>query len=174
MGMVTTKLPTVQRPRPIDATGWFWSFVLVLAGLFYRQIWPTLGILLLLASLGCFVWQFAKWRSDSAIKNDATNWCRKYYPDAGGAPVVDFMIAVAHQTAPDFGNWSPGTPLDDVSWTWDDDQAEYGYPEAQDRTQAWLFDILAVAKIPTTDDSHFLGATLGDAIEVLLAGHKSG
>jgi hypothetical protein len=173
MGTVTTKLPAVQRSRPIDATGWFWSFVLLIAGLFYSQIWPIVGIAILLASPVCFIWQFKKWTTDSTIVKNATRWCERYYPNAGSTPVVDFMIAVAHATNPDFDKWSPSTSLDVLNWMSDDDQAEYWYPDAQDRTQAWLCNVIADAKITSTDLSNFSGTTLGDAINVFLTVHKT-
>jgi hypothetical protein len=165
--------PRLMRPRPTDATGWGWAFISLVVGLFFAAIFPPFA-LVLVAFPFCFLWQFKKWHADSSIVKDATAWCRHYYPDAGGTPVVDFMIAVAHDTGPQFGKWSPDTALDDLNWMSDDDQAKHWYPEALDRTQAWLYDVFSDAKIGVVDLSGFSGTTLGNVIDELIVPHKTG
>lgn len=169
-----TTLPEVLRSRPIDATGWFWALVLLLAGWFYRQFWPVPGALLLAMSPVCFFWQFAQWRSDASIKRSATMWCRKFYPDAGGTPIVDFMIAVAHETGPDFGNWSPDTALDDLIGLRSDELDELCRPDPLPIRRTWILETFEVARIPPTDLSQFSGITLGDAIDTVLAARSKG
>ncbi len=159
--------PRVMRPRPIDATGWGWAFISLVVGLFFAAIFPSFA-LALIAFPFCFLWQFRKWRTDASVVKDVTAWCRHYYPDAGGTPVVDFMIAVTHDTGPPFAKWSPGTVLDDLNWMSDDDQAETWYPERQHRTRAWLYDVFSDAKINVIDLSEFSGTTLGSVIDELI------
>lgn len=160
--------PRVTRPRPTDATGWFWAFVSLVVGLFFAAIFPPFA-LVLIAFPFCFLWQFKKWRADSLIVTSATNWCGQHYPDAGGTPIVDFMIALVHDAGVDLENCSPETLIDNLNWMSDDDQAAYWYPEAHDRTQAWLRDMLADAKIKEPDLTEFSGTTLSDAISVMLS-----
>lgn len=166
-------LPSVMRPRPTDATGWGWAFISLVVGLFFAAIFPPFA-LVLVAFPFCFLWQFRKWHADSSIVKDATAWCRSYYPDAGATAVVDFMIAVAHDAGPPFGKWSPDTRLDDLNWMTDEDQVEYWHPDAQDRTQAWLYDVFGDAKIGVIDLSRFSGTTLGNVIDELIVAHKTG
>tara|TARA_R110002072_G_scaffold109021_2_gene236009 strand:+ start:279 stop:803 length:525 start_codon:yes stop_codon:yes gene_type:complete len=165
--------PRVTRPRPTDATGWFWAFVSLTVGLFFAAIFPPFAIVLV-AFPFCFLWQFKKWHADSSIVKAATNWCERHYPNAGDTPIVDFMIAVAHTTNVDLSKCSPDTPIDQLNWMADDDQAEYWYPDAQDCTQAWLYDVFADAKINAIDLSAFAGSTLSDAADVLLDAYKTG
>lgn len=156
-------LPRVTRPRPTDATGLLWAFVSMVAGLFYAAIFPAFAIVLIACPL-CLLWQFKKWRTDSSIVKAATNWCHLHYPNAGDTPVVDFMIALAHITHADLSECSPDTALDTLSCIWDDDQFQYWYPEAKNRTQAWLCEVFEEAKIEMIDPSAFSGSTLSDAI----------
>ena len=156
----TTKSPSIQRYRSTDATSWFWSLVLVLAGLFYTQIFPIVGILLLLASLFCFIWQFKTWYQDSAINRHATVWCQNHYPSYGGSQVVDFMVALAHDTGCDFTQLTPSTPLDELNRIPED--------------QMWLADLVDDAKIQHIDLSEFSGTTLHDAIQLVTRPQNAG
>lgn len=157
-------LPTIQRRRPIDASGWFWSFVSLLAGLFYSHIWPTIGVFCFLASVVCFFWQFKKWRDDYAINRDATAWCRTHYASLGETRVVEFMIVVAHDTGRNLNTLSPFTAIDDLNWIVEgDDEAAWGTGPLN-RNQMWLSFIANDANVPKADLSEFSGDTLHDVI----------
>lgn len=162
MGTATTKLPAIQRPRPIDATGWFWSFVLLLAGLFYSQIFPVIGLLILLASPSCFVWQFKKWRDDFAIQQNAIAWCQEHYASFGDSPIGDLMVAIAHDTRRNICQLSPSTPLDDLNWITDDETKFNRH--SPDRHRDWFDLIVGDARISRMNLSEFRGDTLHDAI----------
>lgn len=166
-------LPRVTRPRPTDATGCFWAFISLVVGLIFGAIFPPLAFVLI-AFPFCILWQFKKWRTDSEIVTAATNWCGQHYPNAGGTPIVDFVIALVHSAGADLQDCSPETPIDVLNWMSDDDQAAYWYPEPRDRTLAWLRDVLAEARINDIDLSAFSGTTLRDAINLILAAHDFG
>jgi hypothetical protein len=161
---VTSSLPTIQRVRPTDATGLFWLFVLLLAGPFYSQIFPGVGIVFLAAMPFLVSWQFKKWQRDSSINRQATAWCQQHYPTYGGTPVVDFIVALAHDTACDFTQLTPSILLDDVKLLPENYADNYWSSKYTDR-QAWLADLVADARIRQIDFSAFSGATLHDAIQ---------
>ncbi len=162
MGTAAPKPLAIQRPRPIDATGWFWSFVLLVAGLFYSQIFPVIGLLILLASPVCFVWQFKKWRDDSAIQHHAITWCQKHYASFGDSPIGDLMMAIAHDTGRNICQLSPSTPLDDINWiTGDETNLNRHSP---DRHQGWLDLMVRDARISGMNPSEFRGDTLHDVM----------
>jgi hypothetical protein len=173
MDEAITKLPAIQRSRPIDATGWFWSFVLLFAGLFYSQIWPVVGVLLLLASPVCFIWQFKKWRGDSAISRQAVAWCHEHYAAHGDLPVADFIVALAHDTSCNLSQLTPETPLDKINWMSDDDHDVGWNTGYSNRHQIWLANVLRVARIPATDLSDFSGVTLHDAIHFVATSNNA-
>ena len=167
MDTAATEAPGIQRSRPIDATGWFWSLVLLLAGLFYSHlghIWTVIGLVLLLASPVCFIWQFKKWRNDSAINRQATAWCRKFYVSYGGSPIVDLMVAIAHDTDCSFHHITPYTGLDELNWIAEDDKDIYWGTDYSNRHQVWLSSVVRDARIPNVDPSEFSGSTLDDAV----------
>jgi len=138
--------------------------VFVLAGLFYSQIFPAIGIVLLLAGPFCFIWQFKKWYGDSAINRHATAWCQNHYPSYGDSPVVDFMVALAHDTGCDFTQLPPSTPLDDVNSLPEEDVDIHWGTEYSNRHQVWLAVLMHDARIRHIDLSKFSGTTLHDAI----------
>lgn len=162
MGTAITKPHAIQSPRPIDATGWFWSFVLLLAGVFYSQIFPVIGLLILLASPVCFVWQLKKWRNDFAIQRNASAWCQEHYASFGGSPIADLMVAIAHDTGRNICQLSPSTPLDDLNWITDEETKFNRH--APDRHQDWLDLIVRDARILRMNLSEFRGNSLNDAI----------
>lgn len=174
MSTTTTPPPAIQRNRPTDATGWFWAFVLLLAGLFYSHIWPVIGGLLLLASPLCFVRQFVKWRNDAAINRQATAWCRNYYASYGGTPVVDFMVAIVHDTGCDLNHVTPTTLLDELDGIPDDEEDFAGEGDDSDRHRLWLSDLLDDASIRDVDPSDFDGSTLHDAVGFVITCDKTG
>ena len=162
---MTTRFPSIQRYRPTDATGWFWSLALILAGIFYSQFFPTVGIILLLAASVCFLWQFKKWHRDSAINRKATAWCRDHYPSYGGSPVVDFMVALAHDTGCDFTQLTPSTLLDDLNSLPEEEDDICRGTVHSNRHQVWIADLVRDSRVRNIDLSQFSGTTLHDAIQ---------
>lgn len=164
---VTTSLPSIRRVRPTDATGLFWLFVLLLAGLFYSQIFPGVGIFFLATTPFFVIWQFKKWQRDSGINRQAIVWCQQHYPTYSGTPVVDFMVALAHDATFDFTQLTPSIPLDDVKLRAENYHDNY-WGTAYTNRQAWLADLVADARIREIDLSTFSGMTLHDAIQFVV------
>lgn len=157
MSNPTCDLPAIHRPRPTDATGWFWTLVLVLFGCFYVFIWPAVGGALLLAAPFSFAWQFKKWHHDAEINRQARQWCENYYPTRGDAPVPDLIIALAHVTGCSPGHLTPDTALATLT----DDYFENEYADPR----RGLFEyVLAEARISVDSVGQFRGTTLDDAV----------
>jgi hypothetical protein len=167
------KSPRMICPRSMDATGLFWGLVSLVVGLFFAAVFPPFAVVLI-AFPFCFMWQLRKWRTDAAIVEAATDWCSQYCPHADDAPVVDFMIALAHMTHIDLRKCTPVTALDTLDWIADDEELLSWYPEAKDRTHARFLDVLAEAKIKVNECSAFGGTTLQDAIRLLQRSHRKG
>ncbi len=163
----------MMHPRPKDATGLFWACVSLVAGLFFAMVFPPLTCVLAAVPFCCF-WQFRKWRADSSIVQAATNWCRQNYPTAGNAPVVDFIVALAHDAEATPDQLSTTTKLDSLNWMSCDDPATCGHSASQDRTQEWLEDLFDDAGIRGHNLSTFSGGTLNDAVKFLVADCSEG
>ena len=151
--------PTVQRKRPVDAMGFFWSFVLILAGLFYGQIYSSVvvGGVFLLGALICFCWPFMKWSMDRSISRDATEWCQRHYPSYGDTPIVDFMVALGQVTGCDFDQLVPSTPLEFLNQV--NDKIGFFLDD-----QELLDFVIGEARIRNINFDGFSGSTLDDAI----------
>jgi hypothetical protein len=173
MPVASSNLPRVMRPRPTDATGWFWAVVCLVVGVPFLLIHPPFAVILVVCPF-CFLWQFKKWHTNSSIVKTAVAWCGRHFPNAGGTPIVDFAVALAHDAHIDLRQCSPTTLLADLNWMSDDDWAVSQYPESQHRTQAWLEDLFSDARIKGFDVSGFSGTTLGDAIEFLTLPRTAG
>jgi hypothetical protein len=163
MSKATLLLPVLQRSRPIDATGLFWSLVLLFGGLFYSQIWPVIAAVCVFASFTSFIWQFKKWKSDRAVQRQATAWCQKHYASHGNSPVVDLIVAIAHDTGCNLNQLTPTTSLDELNWIADGTEFYRGSGHIH-RHQVWLADVVREARIPNIDMSSFYGVNLHDAV----------
>lgn len=157
----------------MDATGLFWGLVSLVVGLFFAAVFPTFAAVLIACPF-CFVWQVRKWRTDAAIVKEATKWCSQYCPNAGDLPVVDFIIAFAHLADVDISNCTPETNIDTLDWKAEYEQLSSWHPDAEDRTQARLFDVFAEAKINVNERSTIGGTTLQDAIQCLHQFYRQG
>ena len=151
----------MQRRRPIDATFWFWAGVLFITGLFYVEIFPVLGGVLLVVTFVCFLWQFRKWHNDGFVTRQAIAWCYKYYGTCENQPVVDFMVAFGHDTECRFDELEPSVVLGELSAIVSDGEQFSCVGQLQD----WLGDVLHDARIRDVDASQFVGITLHDAVQ---------
>ncbi len=104
-----------QRAKPTDATGCGFAFFAFVIALFVGQVSIWMGVLFLLAIPCCLVWQIKIWRYDWRVHRDALDWCREHYPDAGGTPIVDLMIAVVEETPATVDSLLPTTLLDSLN-----------------------------------------------------------
>ena len=153
--------PSIQRMRPIDASGLVWSLVSILAGFFYGGIcsvafYFVFGISALLG----VVWQFKTWSLDLAINRQATEWCRTHYPEQGGTSVVDLMVALAHILNIKFATLTPSSPLVDLVLS-PDGRNDSAFIRLSDMLQFAVYE----ARIRKLDCSSFAGSTLDDAIQ---------
>ena len=96
------------------------------------------------------------------------DWCERHFPKAGNASIVDFMITLVHDVGIELQDCSPEKCLERLNWMSEDDQAEYWYPDQQERNRQWLRYLLSKARIRVPDLSTFSGTTLGETIELVL------
>ena len=159
-----TSPPSIQRRRPIDASGLFWSLVSILAGFFYGGIYSAVLYFVfgVLAFLG-IVWQFKMWAWDSTINRQATEWCRIHYPEFGGTPIVDLMVAMGHILGIQFATLAPSTPLVDLVLP-PDGTNDCGFIRLSEMLQC----VVHEARIRRLDCSTFAGSTLDDAIKFVI------
>jgi hypothetical protein len=160
--------PFVPRGRPIDATGLFWSFVFVLFGCFYAGMYfgwnyfVFAGVLLLGVIPG-MLWQFQIWKLDSTINRQTTEWCNDHYPDLGGTPVVDLVVAMAHIFSIDFCRLTSSTLLVDLVIS-ADGVNDTSFVELSEMLEC----IAHEARIRGVDWSSFSGTTVDDAVQFLV------
>ena len=161
---VPRPLPSIQRKRPIDASGLFWSLVSILAGGFYGGMYsPVLYVVFGILAVFGVVWQFGNWRFDSAVNRQATEWCRIHYPEHGGTPVVDLMVAMAHVLDIHFENLLPSCRLIDLIVS-PDGVIDAPFFRLPDMLQCMVHE----ARIRKIDCSTFTGSTLDDAIRFVV------
>lgn len=177
MSTAPTQPHLIQRRRPTDATGCFWSLVALVWGGFYCLIggtWTIIGSLILLASPACLMWQFAKWRHDSAIERQAIEWCQTFYPSCNRVPIADFMVAVAHHANCSLARVTPSTPLAELDWTGDEREGIRTRSQLLNHHGAWLSTIAAQSRLSNVDAQLFSGSTLADAIHFVVEQWKDG
>jgi hypothetical protein len=177
MSTAPTSPHAIQRRRPTDGSGCFWSLVALVWGGFYCLIggvWTIIGSLILLASPACLMWQFAKWRHDSAIERQAIEWCQTFYPSCNGVPIADFMVAVAHHANGSLAQVTPSTPLAELDWTGEEREGIRTCAKFVNRHSAWLSTIASQSRISKVDAQRFSGTTLADAIVFVAEQCKDG
>ncbi len=104
-----------QRVQPTDATGCGWAFFALLFAIFFGQFSVWVGVLLLLAIPFCLIWQVWRWVALWKVHQAVLKWCKEHYPDAGGSPIVDLMIAVTEETSVPIESMQPTTSLDSLN-----------------------------------------------------------
>lgn len=149
--------PFAQRSRPIDATGLFWGFLSVLAGLFYGRIYSSIWCDLsgIAVAAGCIFWQFQKWSFDSEVSTNAVEWCQKNYPLLGQTPIVDFVVAYCQITLCDVNQLTPESRFLHSDWAIE--------------ANSLMKIVLREARIPRGNVEDFSGATLEEAIKHSIA-----
>ena len=162
-------LPSIQRNRPIDASGLFWALVSILAGFFYGEIYSVVCYFIFgVSALLCVRSQFRTWASDMAIDRQATQWCQTHYPEFGGTPIVDFLVGLAHVLEIRFDGLTPTTPL-----------VHLILPDVRtfDAIELDLPNLLRMAgreaRLDNRDYASFTGLTLDDAIRFVAVSAES-
>ena len=160
--------------RQLDATGLFWCFVLLfvaaMASLLEDK--PTLlTIACLLATPFSIGWQLRKWRTDSKILKSAIDWCHRYYPNETDNSILNFVLALAHDTHTDLDMVNPDSRLDELNWTLDFDVfiVDKANPHA-----SWIGHLFYDARIKNIDTDAFVGDTLGDVIRLVVERQTGG
>lgn len=164
----TETLPSIHRRRLSDASGLFWSLLIVLFGCVYAVMYfgenhLIIGVIVVVGMVPGVLWQFHIWKLDSAINRKSTEWCRRYYPESGGFPIVDLVVAMAHVLAFDFAALTPSSLLVDLA----------GPPDGTDESppvelSEMLQRIAHEARIRNVKWSSFSGTTVDDAVKFLI------
>lgn len=174
--IISVESPKLMRCRATDATGLFWGFVcLLIAGFFSLLESSRISVILILACSCCIVWQVYIWRHDAKTLRAVVEWCEFHYPDSGGMPIVDFVLALSHDAFDDFNGIStvtPDTRLDTLVWfpDFDMDMDPNGIPiEIRRQYHIWWLEILlGDARIKGIDASELEGETVDAAIQLIL------
>jgi hypothetical protein len=167
--MTARPLPAIQRRRPIDASGLFWSLVFVLLGCFHvgMKSFVFAAAFFAIAIPGVLL-QFRVWKFDSRVNREATEWCRRQYPELGGTPIVDLLVAMAQNLSVDFATLTPSTLLVDLVLS-PDGRNDTAYIELSQMLQC----VVHEARIKKVDCSGFAGSTLDDAIQFVISSCNS-
>lgn len=167
----TASLPTLRRRRPTDATGCFWAFIVVFilfgVAVFTKGSMAIFGFGILIAVPISFALLIERRLLDSEIIRLATDWCRLHFPGLGKAPIVDFLVALAHKSEIDWDTLRPTSTLTQFNVTRRFGKAINTY-EGPDFPGKWMKDLAKDARIKLTENAEFGGTTLEDAIQFLV------
>lgn len=107
----TPTVVKIHRRRPTDASGCLFMIPCALCFVVSIFTMPPLGLLAGAGVVYIAIKQVETWRRDSRINRGATEWCRRYFPHAGHAPIVDFVVTLAHARDVDLNVLEPSTQL---------------------------------------------------------------
>ena len=103
--------------------------------LIFINTFTPIGIVAACVGVYVAITQVQTWIRDSQINKGATEWCRRYFPDLGHAPIVDFVVALVHASGSDLLDLTPNMPVSNLQ------------PPSDDGIDDWLRFVLKDARI---------------------------